>query len=91
MKTFCVKLKPLASNKCTLVPASMKRNHPPLTNTKGVSASPLPFQSSLDLLLHNADHRESSFFHLISSTSSSLPSLEIVMMLITNTVFRENE
>lgn len=42
VKTFSVKLKPLASNKCTLVPASMKRIHPPLTNAKWVSAAPLP-------------------------------------------------
>lgn len=32
MKTFWVKLKPLASNKCTLVPAFMNRTHLPLTH-----------------------------------------------------------
>lgn len=47
MKTLCVKLKPLASNKCTLVPASMKRIHIPLTHIKWLSAPPLPFHKAL--------------------------------------------
>lgn len=33
-ETFCIKLKPLASNKCILVPASMERIHLSLTNAK---------------------------------------------------------
>ncbi|EGW02875.1 hypothetical protein I79_012557 [Cricetulus griseus] len=49
-ETFCVKLKPLASNKCTLVPASMERLHLPLTNAKmSKCSSRLLTPRSLDL------------------------------------------
>lgn len=47
---FSVKLKPLPSNKCTLVPASMKGIRLPLTNAKmSKCSSPLLTPHSLDL------------------------------------------
>lgn len=88
---FCVKLKPLASNKCTLVPASMKGIHHPLTNAKmSKCSSPLLAPLSGPVLLL-AGHRKSGFLSPISPTSSSSPSLEIVMMHTTNTVFKKIE
>lgn len=46
---FCVKLKPLASNKCTLVPASMKGTHHPLTNAEMSKCSSPLLTHTLDL------------------------------------------
>lgn len=44
MKTSCVKLKPLASNKCTLVPVSMIRIQSSIKKYKMSKCfSPLPF------------------------------------------------
>lgn len=88
---FSVKLKPLASNKCTLVPASMKGIRLPLTNAKmSKCSSPLLTPRSLDLASLSRS-QEKWIPQSRQSNQLHSPSLEIVMMHTTNTVFTKIE